>query len=914
MPNVLYASAILHKAERKIILCITEPYLNAALRFFITLKTKNIKPILFLGFLFFISLTSFAQQGLDTKISLICKKTPLKQILNQITDKSGLLFSYNPAQINDTLQIDIYVKNKPVSSVIEQLGGILGFVYLEVENQIILKNQTKHHNDEKEIEIKNPVLSGYVLDSISKEALIGATVSIDGKSIGTVTNGYGYYSLPLKKDKYTIVYSYLGYKRKYVTVNLTHNTILNEKLAAETSEIEAIAVTKDNNKNTLTDVMAKNSSINAKDFSKYAGLILGGDLVGLLATDNGIVRQSDGSAFYSVHGGYKDQNLVLIDDAPIYHPSHLFGFFSTVAPDAVNAVDVYSSDFPLRYGGRLSSITDIRTKDGSMGKWVWSGEFTPFTVSNRMEIPIYKDKITFTGNFRNSTLNWLAHYLDLEGENGFNDLHAKLHLKTSNKSRVYLSVFRGGDKYSNLQMGNNCKISWQNLTATVRHYRVLTPKFTMNNLAYFGDYHYNLTLSENYTNYWRTRICNISFKSDYVYSFAGGNVMRFGFDYSYHIFVPAKLFSLNEKEGRGIESGNADNIVVYVGGESKLGEKVGLKYGARLSAWGNYGPSLNYFYNQRQQTWDTLRNPKGKYNTFVNVEPRFSAVYMPITKLSLKISYEHNYQYLHLLSNSISPFTTLDLWIPAGKYFKPQSVDNVTFTSTYTSAAIKFTLCGFYKYYTNQPEYADHANILLNQHIERSFFLGNAKSLGVEAGVEKSVGLLMFKLNYSYSQSRRYTPDIQKERYIADYDVPHSVYVMVQYKMLKRLVLKGDWNCNSGAPYTRPEGFYFYQNRKIPYYGSRNNARLPLNHKLNVAFQYQFGKPWPKNVLHSLTISVYNVYNRTNFVLRSYNKIETSDGEFEIPSNYIKDTRFVSTGISMPGIFPMLIYKIEIKN
>ena len=877
-------------------------------------RHKLQKAFVFLCLLLICQLASAQLPGLAKKITLNCRKTPLKEVLASITTQSGLLFSYNASQINDTLKLDIYVKNKVASSVLDQIGGILGFRYVEVEGQVILKSEKKQHYFNTEDEDKKPVLSGYVRDSVSKEALVGATVSIDGQNIGTLTNGYGFYSLPLKKGLYTVVFSYLGYKRQYYDIDLRRNTTVSKCLEAETSEIEAIAVTRDNNKNTMSDVMARSSTINAKDFSKYSGLVLGGDLVGLLATDNGIVRQSDGSAFYSVRGGYKDQNLVLVDDAPIYHPSHLFGFYSTVAPDAINAVEVYTSDFPLKYGGRLSSVTEIRTKDGSMGKWIWSGEFSPFTVSNRVEIPIYKDKITFTCNLRNSVLNWLAHNLDFEGDNGFNDLHAKFHFKISPRSRIYVSVFKGSDRYSNLQMGNNCSILWQNLTATVRNYRVISPKFTMNNIAYFGDYHYNLTLSENYTNYWRTRICNISFKSDCSYSFSSKNQMRFGGEYSYHIFVPAKLFSEGEKDGRGIESGNADNIVFYAGGESKISKKVGVKYGARLSVWQNYGPSVSYTFNPKLQLWDTIRNPKGRYNSFVNVEPRAAIVFLPLSKLSLKLSYEHNYQYLHLLSNSISPFTTLDLWIPSGRYFKPQSVDNITFTARYSSPIVVFTLCGFYKYYTNLVEYADHANILLNQRIESVFYLGDAKSCGVEFAVEKSVGLLLAKVNYSYSYSRKHTPGLQKEKYIADFDIPHSIHLMAQYKMSGRFTIKADWNCNSGAPYTKPIGFYFYQNRKIPYYGQRNNARLPLFHKLNLALQYQFKKPWPNNISHSLTLSVYNIYNRTNFVMVAYNKIKTPDGEYQIPANYIKDTQFYSTGISMPGIFPMLVYKIEVMN
>jgi hypothetical protein len=271
-------------------------------------------------------------------------------------------------------------------------------------------------------------------------------------------------------------------------------------------------------------------------------------------------------------------------------------------------------------------------------------------------------------------------------------------------------------------------------------------------------------------------------------------------------------------------------------------------------------------------------------------------------------------QYLHLLSNSISPFTTLDLWIPSGNYFRPQEVFAANFSATARLWDMTLTACTYYKYFHNLTEYRLHANMLMNRTIENEFYLGKAKSVGLELSAEKNIGKIRMKANYSYTYSRKYTPELYRYEYIPDNNIPHCIHLMTLYNITSRLAAKIDWNFNSGIPYTKPVGFYYYDNYKIPYYGDRNDSRLPNYHKLNMAVEYTFKKPEIKNLTHKISLSIYNIYNRHNYVLVSYNKIRTPDGKFLLPSSYTKDNHFVPTGMSLPGVFMMVSYRVQFQQ
>jgi hypothetical protein len=879
------------------------------------IKVENIITIILLLLLASSSLR--AQDNSKNKLIDISRhNATLRQILDDITAQSGILFAYNTNLIDDQTTLDIKVRRKPIADVMTQISEMLGFEYIHTDKQIILKPYKESIKSNKTIEKPhNTSIYGYIKDSKTHEPLIGATISVEGMPIGTLSNDVGYYVLTLPKGTHTLIFSYLGYRRKYIDIELNGNITINEDLDRTTTQLEAISITSNNKNPGNKSMLNKSSDLNAADFIKYSGLVLGGDLVGILATDHGITRISDGSAFYSVRGGYKDQNLVLIDDAPIYHPSHLFGLFSSVAPQSINSIEVYTSDFPLKYGGRLSSVTDIRTKDGSLGKLAAGYEITPLTTSIRLEAPIYNNKITATANFRKSLLGWGGKLLDINGDFSFYDFHSKIHFKISQKDRIYISIFSGNDYYSNIQTSNNYAVSWNNIATTLRHYRAIGTKMYMNQTFYFGRYKYIIYTAPDHRDYWNTRIGNIAYKTDFSWEPSPKTTFRFGGEYSYHIFNPATLYTRRKKTNSGPVTGNADNIVAYIGTEIQATEKIAFKIGARFSLWNNYGPATNFSYDELKKQWNTILHPDSKrFNTFKRIEPRLTAIYRINKRLNIKFSGENIVQYLHMLSNTISPFTTLDLWIPSGSYFQPQEVYTTTGTILLKLRETTLTTCVYHKMFKNVTEYKLHANMLMNPNIENEFYLGKAQSTGVELSAEKKLGKLKMKSSYSYNYSKKYTPELYNYQYTPDNSIPHSLHIMMQYNFTERFVCKADWNFSSGIPYTKPIGFYNYEGYQIPYYGDRNNTRLPNYHKLNIAAEYTFRRPEIRHLTHKISFSIYNVYNRKNFVLVSYNKIQTSDGKFVIPSDYSTQNHFVATGMSLPGIFPMLSYQVQFQH
>ena len=851
--------------------------------------------------------------GNDSLVSISYQKGALKDILKDISSQTGFHFVYNSNSVDDEVKLDVKIKNKNIEYVLLKISEILDFQYIILEKQIILKPRRSVVKTKEDNTSKLLVISGYIRDLKSQEALIGATISVEGKNIGTVTNDYGYYSLSLKRGDYTIVISYLGYKREYVKLALSGSIVVNKSLEYIETAHEAVSISGTGSSFNAKESLNKSGgSINVKSFSQYSGLVLGGDLVGILATDKGITRLSDGSAFYCVRGGGKDQNLVLIDEAPIYHPSHLFGFYSSVSSDAINAIDVYTFDFPIKYGGRLSSVTDIRTRDGILGKFQLKGELTPFTVSALVETPINKDEVTATVNFRKSILKLAQRNVEKSGDNSFYDVNAKVHFKISPKNRLYVSFYGSSDYYNGLNTSTDYAVTWYNIATTVRDYQVLGSKLFMNNSLYMGQYKYKTLTNVDKTDYWTTSIQNLSLKSDFVYNIDPKQSLRFGLEYSFHFFTPATLYTDRKKTDIGLLTGNADNEVIYVGCEKQLSDKLALKAGSRFNFWGNYGVARSYSYDKNKMSWDTISYPKGRFSTFFELEPRIAVVYKPISNVTMKLSGERNVQFLHTLSNSISPFTTLDLWIPSGKYFKPQSVNAVTFSFETLLSGFLFSFSSYYKYFYNLTEYIQHANMLINQRLENEFYLGKSNCYGFEAAAEKTSGRFLLKAFYAYSYSRRLTPELSSEKYISDYNIPHTIHLMTGYTFGKNLSVKADWSFNSGIPYTKPIGFFYYENYKIPFYGSRNNARLPDYHKMNVAVQYNIPVKKNKNFNHGVTVSVLNVYNRVNFVMVSYNKIKTPDGKYVIPSNYVKDNNFLATGLSLPGIMPMISYQFRV--
>ena len=862
-------------------------------------------------------------QNLDQKISFKAKNKSLKEVITQIGNLAQINFSYSSQLISLDKRVDIKAAHKTVRSVLDELLMNSGLEYVLVENQVVIKmaknttvSAVRFKNDDK----KKFTISGTLKDAATGEVLIGAYVFVAGSSIGTVSNGYGFYSLNLPTDHYEISYSFLGYSTIIEEIDLNENLSISKELQPVKTEMKAVEIV-DNSKdvNAMSEPLHI-SRLKSRELSHLPGFAGDFDIIRTLQSVPGIKTYGDGSALFYVRGGNSDQNMILVDEAPIYNPSHLFGFFSAIAPDAINDAKIYKSNFPERYGGRLSSVIDIKIKEGNMKKFGFGGSLGAYTSYLSLEAPIKKEKCSFFVSVRKSTLSWLKYLTktDRKLKLSFYDINAKINLTGNKNNRFYLSFYFGKDDFSRLTKSsfNTFGISWNNLLGSFRWNHLFNSRLFSNTTLYYSRYNYFLYLSKEQNNYWKSAITNMSGKSDFSWFINPNNTLRTGFQLSYQTTDPGNVsFSDAETQANVPEISRYSSLeyVLYAGNEQKIGKKIQLHYGFRLSVWQNMGPTNVYIFNPLYEVFDTLWIDKNKiYKTFFSPEPRFSLTYTITRNISLQLSYSHNSQFVHLLSNSVSPFTSLEVWVPSGPNIKPQKADQVSFTYNQELKATEygFSIDGYYKRFYNAIDYKDHANMLFNPLLEGELRFGKGWSYGAEFIFRKKTGKITGWITYVYSRSFLQINGINNnEFYPANFDSPHNIFINFTYDTKKRWVLSANWTYFTGNSITTPVAFYYYNGYSVPVYGAKNNDRLPDYHRLDISVELRLNKP-ERKYQHSLIFSAYNAYAHKNPFSVNFNKVE-NNGNIVVPADNAEGFDLVPTVISVAGIIPSINYKFK---
>ncbi|OQY02998.1 MAG: hypothetical protein B6I20_05890 [Bacteroidetes bacterium 4572_117] len=876
------------------------------------LNWKIIYSILLLSIIFHGEIIS-QEIDLNKKISVIVKNQPLKNALNQISEKGGILFSYANQQVNDKQKVTIVARKQPIKSIFANLFNKLNIDYLIVEKQVILKQIILKDTVALDMDAEKFTISGYLRDDENNEVLIGATVVVDGKPLGTVTNAYGFYSLTLPTGNYSIKYSYIGYKSSLIRVNLNKNQRISKNLSLDETDLDMIVVTDRDNVDVLEINPLKELLISSAMIGKTLGLTGEPGVVKTLNSIPGISPYGDGSVLFYVRGGNKDQNLIIVDEAPIYNPSHMLGFFSSIAPDAINSIKVNKGNFPVQYGGRLSSFIDVRTKDGNMNKMSFYGSFSPFTASLTVEGPIIKEKSSYIATYRASTLNWLFNQQPGDLKMDFSDFHSKLNFKLNRKNRLFLSFYSGKDFIESFKTGyNTFAMSWRNNAGTIRWNHLFSDRFFSNHTLYSSKYDYFLYSSIENDDFWNSVIGNLSLKNDFTYYFNPKNTLRFGFELHSHFFNPGNQ---NEEHFEEIVSASsAFQAVLYIGDEVKFSDKFSLNYNVRALNWNNSGPATIYYFDDEYNVKDTANFSEGFFHSYYNVEPQVEMLYALNKSTSFKLSYSHHVQYLNLLSNSVSPFTTLDVWMPAGPNIKPQKSDQFVVGFHKKTSEFAITTEAFVKKMYNQIDYGNHASMFLNPLIEGELRFGTAHSYGVELFVEKKQGDLTGWFGYSYIRTFRNIKDLNNnESFAVAFDKPHYFTINLSYKLKERWFFTANWIYSSGLRFSSPTGFYYYQGYNVPYYSEKNNSKLPEYHRMDVSVNFRLNKNLNQKFSHNIILSLYNAYGRENPVSVNFNKIETEQGNYLVPSNYILERQVVPTAIHLFGIVPSLTYRFKFR-
>jgi len=650
------------------------------------------------------------------------------------------------------------------------------------------------------------------------------------------------------------------------------------------------------------------------------------DVIKSLDAIPGISLQGDGSTFFFVRGGNKDQNLILLDDAPIYNPAHFLGLFSTFIPETVKDIKIYKGDIPAEYGGRLSSLIDVRTRDGDMNKFNVFGNLGLVAWKTTVEGPITRGKSSFLLSARSSYIKWYARSLNQDIQKfNFYDLNAKFNFRLGLKDRLFLSGYAGQDYFTQgSSPANSSGISWSNVAGTVRWNHVFNDRLFSNTTLSTSKYDYFLILNVDRDQTWHSNIGNLTLKSDFTWFINPDITLRYGGRISRHDFNPGNL----ELGGDPISPflpvvsrKTARETALYISNNHTITPRFIVRYGLRMSAWTNIGKAKEYAYEYNIIVndlipVDTMDYADGeKYHSYSNIEPRFGLTFQAGPRTSLKASYARTVQYLQLVTNSISPFTTLEVWLPSGPNIEPQSCDQVSlgYFRKFREAGTDLSIEIFSKKLYNQIDYEDHAYMLLNPHIERELRYGDGRAYGIEFLLKKHRGRLNGWIGYAYSRSLRTIEDINNDlEYPASWDRPHDLSCYLSYDLTKRWVLSANWIYMTGSAFSSPTAFYRYNGYTVPLYGSKNNDRLPDYHRLDLSTELQLNKR-ERRFSHSLRFTLYNLYSRKNPFAVNFNKTLNYNGNPVVPGDLYLPAEIVPSQMYLFRLVPAISYSFRIK-
>ncbi len=864
-------------------------------------------------------------QILDKPISLHIKNQPLPAALKAISDEGTINFSYNPQSIPSDKTVSINCHKKPLRDILDLILKPLGITYFELENQVVLKIPAaglKPHQDAAPRPVRHFTISGFIRVKNSGEVLIGANVYAAGTTLGTTSNAYGFYSLTLPEGNYILDYSFLGFREIQDVRSVDSDQRISMEMEETKLDMKEVVVKP---KETGCDIRRSQLSdfnFSNKTLASLPGFAGAPDILKALQAVPGIHSYGDGSSLFYVRGGNSDQNLLLLDEAPIYNASHLFGFFSALSPDAVNDIQVFKGDFPPAYGGRLSSVVDVKAREGNMKRFGFSGNLGPYASNVSIEGPIWKNHASFFISGRLSTLNWL-NYL-LKDQPSFNiqfyDINAKLNLIADDNNRIYLTFYTGRDDFSRLNSSayRTYGISWNNILGTARWNHVFNEKLFSNTTLNYSSYNYYLYTTESRKGFWTSSISNLTLKSDFTWFINSNNTAKAGLDITNYHSNPGNINTAPDASSTDqvpvVSRYQCMEYDLYLGNEQKLGNHIIFKYGLRLPLWQDFGSSTVYFFDANYQLIDSASFKKNiSYFTYVSPEPRLSVIYNITDNASLKFGYSRNTQFLQQLSNSAGPFTSLEVWAPCGPNIPAQKADqwDLGYYRKFSHSRLFASAEVFYKACLDHLDYKDHANLLYNPLIEGELRFGKAWAYGLELMLRKPEGKLTGWISYTWSRSLVQTDGVNNsETYPSNYDSPNDLCINVSYDDHHHWALSAVWYYRTGSPVSTPTGFYYNNGYSVPIYGDRNNSRLPDYHRLDLSVTYHISNP-DKRFQQSIILTLYNAYGRYNPFSVSFNRTIDSNGNLVVPANTQAGYQLVPTSISVAGIIPSINYQFK---
>ena len=772
---------------------------------------------------------------------------------------------------------------------------------------------------------QNVTLSGYIKDAANGEELINASI-VNEKSQGTVTNVYGFYSLTLPEGKYTFTVSYIGYESIEKTLTLKESQTLDFELTEATNQLAEVEVTAKRLDENLNRAEMSTTQLTAKQIKAIPQFLGEFDVIRSITLLPGVTTVGEGASGFNVRGGKTDQNLILLDQAPVYNSSHIFGFFSVFNGDAVRDLKLYKGGIPAPYGGRLSSVLDVHQKEGNTKEFAGTMGLGLLSSRLMLEGPLVKDKASFMIAGRRSYQDVLLKASPNDDLNSiianFYDLNAKVNYKFNDKSRLFLSAYYGKDAFG---VPGLVKFDWGNLGLTGRWNYLITDKLFLNVSTIYSDYDYAIGFD-----FPQAKIDNIAFIKNQSNKVAfswfpnAKHQVNYGAEATVYDFEPFST-TLDYIDSNlvdiSIELQNeyAVEPSLYIEDNWKINNRLTIRGGLRYSTFYNIGARDVVNYNPTAN--GTVRNDLitdttsygsleiiEAFDGLQGLEPRLGINFKSTENTAIKASYNRMRQYIHLISNTTSSLP-IDTWRPAGRYIDPGTADQIAlgWNRNFKGGEWQLSVETYYKSMRDLVDFKNGAQPTGVDNIEVALMTGRGRSYGVEMQLDKKIGQLTGWVAYTYSRSQLQvdlgaTPEEWinlGQWYSAAQDKPHDIAIVAAYAWKPNISFSGSFIYQTGKPYTYPEAKSEFEGIIYPFALSRNNSRTPAYHRLDLSMDIAVPNKKDNDLKGSWNIGVYNAYARKNAFSIFFEEELDDNGD---PTGQTKATQLSIFATAIPTI------------
>ena len=753
-------------------------------------------------------------------------------------------------------------------------------------------------------------VSGYITNRDTKEPVAGVTIFEQKLSTGTISNQYGFYTINLPRGVHLLQFSFIGMKEKQINVNLYGSGELNVEMNSMLIPLKETTISAQ--KNVIFQRFEVGvEKVNINSFRLSPTSMGEADIIKSVLLLPGVQAVGEGSAGFNVRGGSADQNLILLNGAPVYNSSHFFGFFSAVNPDIIRDVTLYKGGIPARFGGRISSVLDITSKDGNRKEFAGNAGISPVTTHLMVEGPIKKDTITYILTGRTTYSNWVLKMIDNKAlkrsRASFYDLNGRITYDVNKNNKLEISSYLSHDAF---RFNSDTVYAYDNIIVALRWRHFFNSRFfsvlTVNN----SGYHYDIFSDKNVTEGFKMthRINSTGFKADFNW-YLGRNEINYGLDLTQYIISPGNYIPYNDSslvEPKYIEKEKAFETGLYFEDKFVVTDYLSVNAGVRLSSFHDLGPKSLVLYDpeftkSNASVVDTINYGAGKfYKSYAGPELRLSLNFRTSLKSSFKINYNRTRQYLHLLTNttSISPS---DTWKLSDYYLKPEIGDQfaIGFYQMLFGSGIEASAEAYYKLISNVVDYKGGTRLIMNENVEKDLIPAKGKAYGVELLLKKQDGRFRWSIGYTYARTflkslGKFSDEIINNGtwFPANYDKPNDLSATFNFLFSRRLSFSSNYTWSTGRPITYPVASYYMGDILLTHYSDRNKYRIPDYMRLDISLKLSGNLKSNKIANPNWVFSIYNVLGRQN-VYSIYFKNE---------NNVIKGYKLSVFGQAIPSL------------